>query len=51
MRDEWGAGEDLPRAALLFRSPRRALRLLAPEFKRSEPEMEDVFWRSRHVRP
>lgn len=50
MRDEWVAEEHHARAAMLFRSPRRALRLLAPEFKNQEATMEDLFWRSRYVR-
>ena len=51
MRDEWVAEEDQARAVMLFRHPRRALRLLAPEFKRQEASMEDLFWKSRYVRP
>lgn len=49
MREEWLSEENLERAALLFGNPERALRLLAPEFKRQEAEMEDLFWRSRYV--
>ena len=51
MRDEWVAEEDQARAVMLFRRPRRALRLLAPEFKKQEAGMEDLFWKSRYVRP
>jgi hypothetical protein len=51
MRDEWMADEDEARATVLLRDPRRALRLLAPEFKKREAEMEGMFWRSRYVRP
>lgn len=52
MRDEWVAEEEDPaRAVMLFRNPRRALRLLAPEFKKQEAGMEHLFWRSRYVKP
>jgi hypothetical protein len=47
MRQEWLAEEDPARAALLFYDPRRALRELAPEFKRYEPRIETLFWSSR----
>ena len=47
MRKEWEREQNLPRAALLFADPERALRELAPEFKAREPQLEDLFWRSR----
>lgn len=50
MRREWLAEEDLARAARLFGDPARALREMAPAFKRLEPGMERAFWGSRYVR-
>ncbi len=50
MRDEWVAEEDPVRAAIMMASPRRALRLLAPEFKERELQMEQVFWGSKYER-
>jgi hypothetical protein len=47
MRKEWEREQNLPRAAMLFADPERALRELAPEFKAREPQLEDLFWRSR----
>lgn len=51
MRQAWLEEEDPVRAAMLFMDPEGALRSLAPEYKRVEPQMEDLFWRSRYVRP
>jgi hypothetical protein len=50
IRDEWLAEEDPAKAAMIFLSPERALRILAPEFKEIEIEMEELFWRSRYAR-
>jgi hypothetical protein len=50
MRSEWLAEENLSRAAKMLLDPAGALRELAPDFKRVEAGMEDVFWRSRYVR-
>jgi len=50
MRREWLAEEDPLRAAELFMDPRKALRTLAPEFKRHEAGLERSFWGSRYVR-
>jgi hypothetical protein len=49
MRAEWLAEENLARAAQLFLDPATALRRLAPEFKRAEPDLEAAFWRSKYV--
>jgi hypothetical protein len=51
MRQEWLADENPRRALAMFHNPRRALRELAPEFKRLEPTMERTFWNSRYARP
>jgi hypothetical protein len=48
MRTEWLAEEDPARAAMIFFDPAGALRTLAPEFKKAEPQLEDLFWRSRY---
>lgn len=50
MRNEWIAEENPERLAQLFLAPRAALRRMAPEFKRREPELERAFWGSRHAR-
>lgn len=50
MRAEWLAEEDAGRAMMMITEPSRALRELAPAFKRLEPRMEAAFWRSRYVR-
>jgi len=49
MRREWLAEENLALAAQILLDPARALRLLAPAFKRQEPELERLFWNSRYV--
>ncbi len=51
MREEWLKDENPARAAMMLFNPGAALRSLAPEYKRVEPEMEKYFWRSRYVRP
>lgn len=51
MREEWMADENPARATKMFLDPAGTLRDLAPAFKQVEPDMEDVFWRSRYVRP
>jgi hypothetical protein len=49
MRQEWLAEENLALAARILLDPARALQMLAPGFKRQEPEMERRFWNSRYV--
>ncbi|HEX4935449.1 MAG TPA: hypothetical protein VFV33_19850, partial [Gemmatimonadaceae bacterium] len=49
MRNEWTAEEDPVAAASLFLDPARALRRLAPAFKREEPKLEAAFWRSKYA--
>jgi len=49
IRDEWLEEEDPRMLALMLFSPEEALRTLAPEFKRIEKEMEDLFWGSRYA--
>jgi hypothetical protein len=50
MRDEWLAEENPQRATMMFRNPAEALRLLAPQFKAMESEIERQFWNSRYAR-
>ncbi|MGE5693531.1 MAG: hypothetical protein ACM3YF_07115, partial [Candidatus Zixiibacteriota bacterium] len=50
MRREWLAEENLDRAAMMFFNPENALRVLAPEFKKVEAEIEEQFWGSKYVR-
>ncbi|HSD89874.1 MAG TPA: hypothetical protein VLB44_20225, partial [Kofleriaceae bacterium] len=51
MRKEWLADENPLAALRLFADPERMLRDLAPAYKRVEPEMEQIFWRSRYAHP
>ena len=47
MRGEWLAEGDATMAALLMRSPREALRQMAPLYKSREANYETMFWASR----
>jgi hypothetical protein len=49
MRDEWLAEENLLKARLMFAFPGMFMRRTAKAFKKSEAEMEDIFWGSRYV--
>jgi hypothetical protein len=51
IRKEWLADESRARAALMMAAPTAAMRLLAPEFKRHEADMERSFWQSRYAHP
>ncbi len=51
MREEWRPDENPMRAARMFLDPAGALRELAPEFKRREASMENLFWSSRYAFP
>jgi hypothetical protein len=51
MRKEWLSEESPRRAAGLLLDPEQALRDLAPEFKKQEARLEQLFWRSRYARP
>jgi hypothetical protein len=50
LREEWLAEENANRAAMMFFDQRDALRQLAPEFKKVEDEIEEMFWNSRYAR-
>jgi hypothetical protein len=49
MRDEWIREESRLRAAMMFYTPHLALRVLAPQFKALEPQIESQFWSSRYA--
>ena len=49
MRDEWIREESRLRAAMIFYTPHLALRVLAPQFKALEPQIESQFWSSRYA--
>lgn len=51
IREEWLKEENPLALARLFLSPAQAMRDLAPEFKKVEPEMEAAFWGSRYAHP
>ena len=51
IRKEWIQEENPSLLAEMVLAPERALRRLAPEFKRVEAQMEDSFWRSRYAKP
>lgn len=50
MRQEWLTEENFFKAALMFSQPEVVYRMLAPEYKKLEGEMEDLFWRSRYAK-
>jgi hypothetical protein len=49
MRDEWLAEQDIKKARFMFAFPGLYMRKAAVEFKKSEADMENVFWGSRYV--
>lgn len=51
IRDAWIEEENPALLAELFLSPQQALVRLAPEYKRVEPGMEQIFWSSRYAKP
>ena len=48
IREEWLADENPALVAMMLFNPGSALRLLAPEFKKVEATMEELFWNSRY---
>ena len=48
IREEWLEDENPALAAMMLFNPERALRVLAPEFKKVEVDMEKKFWGSRY---
>lgn len=51
MRREWLHEENPVSALRMLLDPAGTLRALAPAYKRVEPEIENLFWRSRYARP
>jgi hypothetical protein len=51
LRESWMKEKNLARARLMFTNPAKFLKKMAPEYKKIEPQMEDVFWRSRYAKP
>jgi hypothetical protein len=51
IRKEWIEEENPLLLGEMFIAPESALKRLAPEFKRVEPQMENCFWRSRYAKP
>ena len=51
IREAWLADENPALAAMMLFNPERALRVLAPEFKKVEVDMKKKFWGSRYEKP
>ena len=49
MRKEWADEENAGMALMMFSNPGKYLRILAPEFKKIEPQIERSFWSSKYV--
>ncbi|HUI30000.1 MAG TPA: hypothetical protein VLX91_07275 [Candidatus Acidoferrales bacterium] len=49
IRKEWIAEENPNMTMMMFANPSQYLKVLAPQFKRIEPQMEKDFWRSKYV--
>lgn len=50
MRPSWFKEKNLLKVLMMFKEPEKYLKIMAPEFKKIEAQMEDVFWRSKYVR-
>jgi len=50
MRPSWLKEKNLLKTLMMFKEPEKYLKVMAPEFKRIESQMEDIFWRSKYVR-
>jgi hypothetical protein len=50
MREGWIEEEDPFKVAVMFAFPHRYLKMMAPDFKKIEPFMEEAFWGSRYVK-
>lgn len=51
MRKEWVAEQAPLRGLQMVLDPASSLRRFAPAYKRVEPEIEQMFWRSRYAQP
>jgi len=47
-REEWVRDENRKLFRMMFLRPRHYLKKMAPEFKKREPYMEEIFWNSRY---
>lgn len=50
IRKEWLQEENPDMLLTMLQEPERALKLLAPEYKKIEQDMEKIFWSSRYAR-
>ena len=50
IRPNWLAEENLKKTLMMFTDPEGFLKEIAPEFKKVEPQLEELFWRSKYVR-
>lgn len=50
IRPEWLAEESLKKTLKMFTDPANFLKEMAPEYKKIESQMEELFWRSKYVR-
>ncbi|UCE41431.1 MAG: hypothetical protein JSV17_00100 [Candidatus Aminicenantes bacterium] len=50
MRSSWIQEENLQKTITMFKHPEKFLRDVAPEYKKIERQMEEIFWRSKYVR-
>lgn len=50
IRESWQTEKNLKNAGLMFTNPAKFLRKIAPEFKKVEPQMEEIFWRSGYAK-
>jgi hypothetical protein len=50
MRPSWLAEKDLRKARTMFTNPAKFLREIAPEYRKVEPQLEEIFWRSRYAK-
>jgi hypothetical protein len=49
MREEWKADYNPAMAQLVLLDPAEAMKMLAPEYKRVEADLERYFWSSRYA--
>lgn len=50
MRSSWIQEENLQKTIMMFKQPEKFLKVVAPEYKKIEPQMEELFWGSKYVR-
>ena len=50
MRSSWIQEENLQKTITMFKHPEKFLKDVAPEYKKIERQMEEIFWRSKYVR-